>query len=124
MRKTTRALIIKNKKILLVSGHDADFYWTPGGGIEGKETPEVTLKRELKEELGFDVYKYDKFIDYIIGDQDVTNFLVITSEDMQPSAEIDKMIWASKNDIENGIIKVSDGFKKNAFVALVKNNLV
>jgi len=58
MRKTARALIINNKKILLVSGHGADFYWTPGGGIENNETPEVALKRELKEELGLEVYKY------------------------------------------------------------------
>lgn len=124
MRKTARALIINNKKILLVSGHSADFYWTPGGGIENNETPEVALKRELKEELGLEVYKYERFIDYIVGDQDVTNFLVITSEDVQPNAEINKIVWVSKHDIEKGNIKVSDGFKKNAFVALVENNIL
>jgi ADP-ribose pyrophosphatase YjhB (NUDIX family) len=124
MRKTARALIVRGNKILLVSGHGADFYWTPGGGIENNETPEIALSRELKEELGIETYKYDKFIDYIVGDQDVTNFLVMTSEDIQPEAEIDKIVWASRNDIEEVTIKVSDGFKKNAFIALVENNLL
>ena len=124
MRKTARALIIKNKKILLVSGHGADFFWTPGGGIENTETPELALGRELKEELGLEICKYDRFIDYIVGDQDVVNYLVMTSEDIRTGAEIEKMVWLSRNDIEKGAIKVSDGFKKNAFVALVENNLL
>jgi len=42
---------------------------------------------------------------------------------MRPNAEINKIVWASKDDIEKCNIKVSNGFKKNAFVALVENNI-
>lgn len=124
MRKTARALIIKNGKILLVSGYGASFYWTPGGGIESGETPITALARELKEELSLEACKYNKFTNYIVGDQDVTNYLVMTSEKIQPSNEIEKIAWVSKKDIENGTIKVSKGFKTNAFVTLVENRLL
>jgi len=30
------ALIVKGKKLLLVTGYDEKFYWTPGGKIDGK----------------------------------------------------------------------------------------
>ncbi len=55
MRHTIRGLIIKDRKILLVTGHGADFYWTPGGGVEIGEIPEETLHREIKEELGVEI---------------------------------------------------------------------
>ena len=31
MRRTIRGIIIRDRKVLLVTGHKADFYWTPGG---------------------------------------------------------------------------------------------
>lgn len=59
MIKTTRAFIIKDSKILLVSGYGTYFYWTPGGEIEEDETPDITLKRELKEDLGLELLKFE-----------------------------------------------------------------
>ena len=51
------ALIIKNKKILLTkrSEYTSAFpnCWTcPGGRADGNETPEETVTREVKEEIG------------------------------------------------------------------------
>jgi ADP-ribose pyrophosphatase YjhB (NUDIX family) len=50
MIKKARAIIVKNKKVLLVT-EDGDTYLLPGGHQETNETNEKTLMRELKEEL-------------------------------------------------------------------------
>jgi ADP-ribose pyrophosphatase YjhB (NUDIX family) len=51
MVDTVRALIIKNKKILLVSSSTGRRFWTPGGHRIRDESDRQTLKRELMEEL-------------------------------------------------------------------------
>ncbi|WP_338829984.1 NUDIX hydrolase [Bradyrhizobium sp. 27S5] len=56
-RRAIRALIIAPQREVLLMRirppHGGDCFWiAPGGGIEGDETPEATLKRELAEELG------------------------------------------------------------------------
>ena len=44
--------IIRNKKVLMVQEDDIDFLVFPGGGMEGGESREDTLQREILEELG------------------------------------------------------------------------
>lgn len=39
-----------------------DFWHIPGGGIDKGETPEEAINREIKEETGIDVSKYEKKI--------------------------------------------------------------
>lgn len=58
------ALILKDNQILLikkVTGPYDGKLDLPGGTIEFSETPEETLKRELKEEVGIEVTKYSLF---------------------------------------------------------------
>jgi 8-oxo-dGTP diphosphatase len=52
----TRAVLIKEEHILLckTTGLDPDFYFLPGGHIEPGESAVNALRRELKEEVGFD----------------------------------------------------------------------
>jgi 8-oxo-dGTP diphosphatase len=69
MRHTVRAIILKDKHILLVTGHGADFYWTPGGGVEEGETIVQTLHRELAEELHATIETYTPYYSYIYEDQ-------------------------------------------------------
>ncbi len=65
MKDVTAALIIENRQVLIAqrAGHgEAALKWElPGGKIEPGETPELCLKREIKEELNIDVEVLDFF---------------------------------------------------------------
>lgn len=51
-----RGIILKNGKLLTVKhSKEASFYALPGGKLENNENPLDGFKREIKEELGFDV---------------------------------------------------------------------
>ena len=57
-------LIIKDNKIVLIKKVGGPYNGKldlPGGTIEWGETPEQTLIRELNEEVGIDVIKYELF---------------------------------------------------------------
>lgn len=59
MQIASSGIIIQNKKILLIkrSGTSIEFpgFWAcPGGRAEGNETPELTVIREIKEEINLD----------------------------------------------------------------------
>ena len=59
MLKVSCAIIIQNKKILIVqncSHSDHPFQWEfPGGKIKNRETAEVGIKREIIEELEIEI---------------------------------------------------------------------
>lgn len=52
-----RALIVRDKKILVCQTNGRDYYFLPGGHIEFNETMREALHRELSEELGVKVIK-------------------------------------------------------------------
>jgi len=65
--KVTAAVIIKNGKILLAQrgyGKMAGKWEFPGGKVEEAETPQMCLKRELKEEMGVDAVVGELLMDY------------------------------------------------------------
>ncbi|XMB72520.1 NUDIX domain-containing protein [Mycoplasmatota bacterium WC30] len=54
-RKSARAIITKDDKILLLHYKKHDFYTLPGGGLEKWETLEMCLRREILEETGYSI---------------------------------------------------------------------
>ena len=61
MRKTSRAIIIDDDKLLtffrrkIKDGREITYYAIPGGHLEDNETLEETVVRELKEEMNLDI---------------------------------------------------------------------
>lgn len=56
-RPSVRGIVIKDGKIAMMHSLKYDYYKLPGGGIEGDESYEETLIREVKEESGLVVKK-------------------------------------------------------------------
>ena len=120
MRHTIRAIIIKDKKVLLVTGHGADFYWTPGGGVEPGETPQQTLRRELREELGVELLSMHPHSTYIDADQHVENYRVEIDGPIRPGEEITGTAWYST---ASGI-QGSHGFTTKVLPQLLRDGLI
>ena len=130
MLKRISAVVIKDKKILLVTGYDESFYWTPGGKAEKNEREEDALKREIKEELHLNIISLKKCMKYIEKNittkepMEVCCYLVETSRILKPQKEITKFIWAKKEDILSKKIILTKNTKNNLIPKLIKDNLI
>ncbi len=120
LRHTIRGLIIKDKKILLVTGHDASFYWTPGGGVEGGETVLETLHREIKEELGLTVVNAVPHSTFTTEHQLIENFLVEVEGEIVPGGEITGYAWYDSS----STVVLSEGLKATTMPLLINDGLI
>ena len=119
-RQTIRGLIIEDKKILLVTGHNAGFYWTQGGGVEDCETVLETLHREIKEELGLTVVSAEPHSTFTTDHQLIENFLIEVEGEIVPGEEITGYAWY---DTSSSIV-LSEGLRATTMVGLVGEKLV
>lgn len=55
VRKNVRAVIRNGEKLFLIRNEGRDYWTLPGGEIESGERLKEALKRELKEELGWEI---------------------------------------------------------------------
>jgi len=83
-RNAVRAIILKENTVLMVFLGKTNEFKFPGGGIEGNETIEEALKREVLEEVGYNVIKIGKKIgiitEYGIALDDKNNIFKMVSE--------------------------------------------
>lgn len=124
--KRAGALIIQDKKLLLVTNDSTEFYWTPGGRLELDETFEEALHRELDEEL---CLKIKSFKPYLVTKHDDTinahYFLVeVSGQPKSPSDEVTGFKWFSKTDFESNNYKISHYVTDAVLLELIKDGLV
>ena len=128
------AAFVVNDDGLILACHRSDrrgAWQLPQGGVDKGETPEDTLFRELKEEIGTDqieiidtlpqtiYYEWPKRVQKRKGYRGQEQFYFLVK--LKPGAEIvldsyknpefDAVEWCSPNDFLNRI----DGFKKDAY---------
>ena len=59
-RESTNGIFIKNREVLLVKPSWVDIWEFPGGGKEENENILEALKREFREETGFEIIKFEE----------------------------------------------------------------
>ena len=121
MRKIQKAgaLIIIDKKLMIVKPHDKPFYINPGGKYEERESAEECLSRELKEELHVKLLSCQLYKIYDITKAAHSDlplalelYLVKINDDPTPSAEIEKIEWLNREDFENKKYNLAPSFYK------------
>ena len=103
MRQRATALIIRDKKILLI--REGGYWYTPGGGIEEGESHEEAIARECKEEIGVDVLASHPYFVFDTINIDTCTpqrnycYLVEIQGEPNASTEIDGIVWLSYEEV-------------------------
>lgn len=124
------AVILHDKKILLVTGYDETFYWTPGGKLDSEESHVVALKREVHEELGINIKSIKPYFSYearneINGEQQKVHcYLVEYEGDLRPQKEITRIFWYDKQNFQDKYPNVSLGVEQFLIPKLIQDNLL
>ncbi len=130
MIEKSAGIIIEDSKLLLVSGGNNNFFWLPGGKLEEGETPEAALRRELKEELDIELLSFRPYITYISDQEEdgtirkVYAYIINYDGLINHQAEIDKIVWLSKEDFVKEVIPLQSGVKIHLIPRLIKDGLL
>ena len=101
------AIIIRDKKILIVREEGLDTFIIPGGRRDGNESDEDVLKRELLEEISTspkNIKFYREFQGETLKTSDVPNDIVKVKayfcdidDEPKPGEEIEEIMWVDKD---------------------------
>lgn len=124
------ALIIKDKKLMIVKPHGKPFFINPGGKYEAGESTEDCLKRELKEELDVKLISCKHYKTYDIS-KAAHSGLPLSLElyhatiegDPKPSAEIETIEWLDRMGFENKKFNLAPSFYQY-IPDLIKDGLI
>ncbi len=111
------ALIISEKRLLIVKAFEKPFYINPGGKYNQDETAEHCLKRELGEELQIILTSYKHYRTYKFAKAAHAKeplllelYLVAYSGKIAPSSEIEHFEWMDKEDFYRKRFNVAPSF--------------
>ena len=127
------AVIIRDGKYLVTREKGDDFWKNVGGEIDGEETVEECLRREIKEELDVDV----------VGEPEYYFSTPVTDTESEPkrkliinmykteiegepkaSSEIEEIHWVSKEEFEKGEMYITHQIRDYIIPRLIKDGLV
>lgn len=128
MEKTSRAIIFNNDKLLVFfrrkikDGKEITYYAIPGGHVEGMETYEETVLRELKEEMNLDI-KILGYLGKMIVDNREEHYYhakIVGGELKFGGEELDRnnatnyyeIRWLPLNELDNSDIRAIEMVKK------------
>lgn len=122
------AVIVKDRKLLVVKEFNEDEYHTPGGVVKKFEKPEETLKRELMEEIGVSLISMQPFGKFSSKTFDGDDLLLETyfakiEGTPDPSSEIESFSWIRK-DYKNDRVKLTIPSVKYILPKLIETNLI
>ena len=107
VRKAVRTYLIENGKIVVINykQNHKGYYDIPGGKIEEDETPDMTSKREFKEETGITINKQHFIGHNIIEYPDrIYEFDIFIVDDYYGEPlefDYNKSMWFNINDLYN-----------------------
>ena len=93
------AIIIENKKLLVVRSFNKPWFFIPGGKREGAETDEECLRREILEELQATITTvayYKEFYSQAMGKTEtirIRTYLCTLANRPKPGTEIEELTW-------------------------------
>src|SRR3989339_1817280 len=123
-RQRVTAIIIQDKKILLVRDVKADWFSLPGGTLENNEDHDAALRRELMEEISVKIsdakfyYSFDLINQTYKVPQTDHVYIVSISGTPECSSEICELGWFPITDITNNKINVPCSFYKDLCLKL------
>ena len=122
-------IILKDKKFLAVKEYDMDILLTPCGRVEENETPEETLRRELKEETAVNLISMKPFGTFSDRTHDNKDDLILETYfaeiegNLTPNSEIEKFFWVNSKFIDSQV-SLSIPLKKYIIPKLLEMNLI
>ncbi len=123
-------IIIKDRKLLMARKYNEPHFIMPGGRLKEGETPEQTLERELREELGIELVSAKFFKTYEAPHFRERNkivrmdtFFVEIRGEPKATAEIDEIEWIDSNYKSRGL-KVASIDEDYLIPELKKRNLI
>lgn len=123
-------IFIKDGKLLLVKGKGYKELWTVGGKVDGDETDEECLRRELIEEIGVkitDIKFYKKYPTTSFYNPDIQMeeraYLISIQGEIKPSAEIESFVWFSKDDYYSKKYPMITHIEEELIPDLIKDNV-